>query len=183
VGSNPSAATTNFTHPHAVDESHPPNFNSLLKQIEHLSQEERNALFSIALSGKASILNSPVEGIEEWKNHMIAQGLAEGTITLYTRTIEMFLERYQMSTPRDVRNYSVQRLQKVTPTKVRNDQKALRSFFNFLEGEGLWLNNPTKGMQLLKVKRVIRQAPEKEHVDKLLTAWQGSETAIDKQMP
>jgi len=78
-----------------------------------------------------------------------------------------------MPTTRDVRNYSVQRLQEVTPTKVRNGQKALRSFFSFLEDEGLWLDNPTKGIQLLKVKRIIRQAPEKEHVDKLLGAWRG----------
>jgi len=51
---------------------------------------------------------------------MIARGLAEGTITLYTSTIKKFLDRYSMPTTRDVRNYSVQRLQQVTPTKVRN---------------------------------------------------------------
>jgi len=109
---------------------------------------------------------------------MIARGLAEGTISLYTSTTNKFLDHYPMPTTRDVRNYSVMRLQQVTPTKVRNDQKALRSFFSFLEAEGLWLDNPTKGMQLLKVKRVIRQAPEKEHVDKLLGAWQGNDCRL-----
>jgi site-specific recombinase XerD len=106
---------------------------------------------------------------------MVARGLAEGTIKLYTHTVNRFLESYPLPTTRDVRNYSVMRLQKVTPTKVRNDQKALRSFFNFLENEGFWLNNPTKGLQLLKTKKVIRQAPEKEHVDQLLRAWDGQD--------
>ena len=109
---------------------------------------------------------------------MIARGLADGTIKLYTRTIEKFLEQYPMPTARDVRNWSVQRLQVVTPTKVRNDQKALRSFFNFLENEGLWLNNPAKGLQLLKTKKVIRQAPDKEHVDRLLRAWDGQDRRL-----
>jgi len=109
---------------------------------------------------------------------MIARGLAEGTIRLYTDTVNRFVKIYPSPTPRDVRDYSVMRLEKVTPTKVRNDQKSLRSFFNFLEIEGLWLDNPTKGLQLLKTKSVIRQAPEKEHVDKLLKAWNGQERRL-----
>jgi intergrase/recombinase len=134
-------------------------FESLLKQVEQLPQKERDVLISIAQSERNSILDSPIDGLAEWKNNMIARGLAEGTITLYTRTVERFLNHFPRPTTRDFRNYSVQRLQEVTPTKVRNDQKALRSFFNFLEAEGLWLDNPTRGMQLLKVRRVIRQAP------------------------
>ena len=55
---------------------------------------------------------------------MIARGLAEGTIALYTGTVKKFLALYPVPSSRDVRNYSVQRLEKVTPIKVRNDQKA-----------------------------------------------------------
>ncbi len=33
-------------------------------------------------------------------------------------------------------------------------------------------------MQLLKARGVVRQAPEKEHVDKLLTAWQGNDCRL-----
>jgi integrase/recombinase XerD len=113
---------------------------------------------------------------------MIARGLAEGTIALYTSAVKKFLAIYPQSSIRDVRNYSVQRLEHVTPIKVRNDQKALRSFFNFLEAEGLWLENPTKGLKLLKTKKVIRQAPEKEYVDKLLLAWQGEESRLKQRL-
>ena len=74
-----------------------------------------------------------------------------------------------------MRKYSVDRLEKVSAIKVRNDQKALRSFFNFLESEGLWYDNPAKSLQLIKTNKVTRHAPDKEHVDKLLSAWDGEE--------
>ena len=140
---------------------------TLISQIAQLSQHERETLLTLSQSQSVSTLSFPADGIDDWKSHLIARGLAEGTITLYTGTVKKFLSIYPQPSIRDVRNYSVQRLEKVTPTKVRNDQKALRSFFNFLEDKGLWLDNPTKRMQLLKTKKVTRQAPDKEHVDKL----------------
>ena len=149
------------------------NFKSLLNQIAKLSREEREQLFSLA-QGKTSTLNSPAEGLVDWEADMVARGLAEGTIKMYTRTVKRFLDRYPTPTSRDIRNYSVERLQKVSPTKVRNDQKAIRSYFSFAEAEGLWVNNPAKNLRLMKVAKVIRQAPDKAGVDKLLGAWAGS---------
>jgi hypothetical protein len=107
------------------------NLSSLLKQIAQLSPEEKSELLSLLQSGKTSILSSPAEGLTDWEAEMVARGLATGTISLYTRTVKRFLDFYPTPTARDVRNYSVQRLKEVTPTKVRNDQKALRSFFSF----------------------------------------------------
>jgi integrase len=157
------------------------NIKSLLNQIAKLSPEERELLFSLA-QGKASTLNSPAEGIQDWETDMVARGLTRGTIDMYTGTVKRFLSLYPMPTSRDLRNYSVQRLQVVTPTKVRNDQKALRSFFNFLEAEGLWLANPAKSLKLIKTDKVIRQAPDKEDVDKLLGAWAGSQQRIKDRL-
>jgi len=157
-------------------------FRSLLKQIAQLSPEEKSELSSFLQSDKTSILNSPAEGLTDWGVDLTARGLAKGTITMYTRTVKRFLDLYPVPTSRDTRNYSVQRLQQVSPSKVRNDQKALRSFFTFLEDEGFWLSNPTKGMRLIKVDKVIRQAPEKEHVDQLLTAWEGSQQRLEDRL-
>jgi integrase/recombinase XerD len=156
-------------------------FKSLLNQIAKLSQEEREQLFSLA-QGKTSILKSPGEGIQDWVAEMVARGLAEGTIDMYTRTVKRFLARYPMPTSRDLRNYSVERLQEVSPTKVRNDQKALRSYFSFLEVEGLWLSNPAKSLKLIKIKKIIRQAPDKADVDKLLGAWAGSQQRMKDRL-
>jgi site-specific recombinase XerD len=157
-------------------------FKSLLKQVAQLSPEERKELLSVLQSDKSSTLSSPTEGLPDWQADMVARGLAKGTISLYTRTVKRFLDLYPMPTRRDVRNYSVQRLQEVSPSKVRNDQKSLRSFFGFLEVEGLWIDNPTKGLKLLKTDKVIRQAPEKEHVDQLLAAWGDSAQRLEDRV-
>jgi site-specific recombinase XerD len=127
-------------------------------------------------------LRTPDQGIPEYFNELTVRGLAEGTIKLYLSTVKRFLHHYPLPTSADLRTYLTRRLQQVSPTKVRNDQKALRSFFNFLEEQSLWLNNPTKGMKLIKVNRVIRQAPEKEHVDILLSAWKDSPQRIKHRL-
>ena len=46
----------------------------------------------------------------------------------------------------------------------------------------MWLDNPVKGMKLLKIAKVIRQAPDKEDVDKLLKAWRGSKRRLKERL-
>jgi site-specific recombinase XerD len=165
------------------------NIKSLLNQIAKLTPEERQLLFSLA-QGKASTLNSPAEGLEDWENDMSDRGLASGTISMYLKTVGRFLEAYPMPTARDIRAYFAQRKLTrydgrpggISPTKIRNDQKALRSFFNFLESEGLWLDNPAKGLRLTKTAKVIREAPESENVHKLLEAWTNSPQRLEEQV-
>lgn len=154
---------------------------SLLDQIAKLSPEEKELLFSQA-QGKVSTLSSPAEGLSDWLADLTVRGLAEGTVDMYTRTVKKFLARYPMPTSQDLRNYCVERLQQVSPSKVRTDQKSLRSFFNFLEVEGLWLNNPAKSLKLIKVKKVIRQAPDEASVQKLLGAWTGLKQRIKDRL-
>jgi hypothetical protein len=129
---NASAASS---PPHPTDGSPDLQFETLLKQLTQLSPEKQNALLAVITSNKSSILDCPAEGVADWKNQMIARGLADGTIQFYTRTLE---------------TTRLCDFRKPPPTKVRNDQKALRSSFNLLEAEGLWLDNPTKGMLAVK---------------------------------
>jgi integrase/recombinase XerD len=164
-------------------------FRSLLNEIAKLSQEEREQL-STLIQGKTSLLGSPAEGLKDWEAEMVARGLSKGTITMYLRSVKKFLELYPMPTSRDLRNYAVQRKETrydgkpggVSDSKIRNDQKSLRSFFNFLEGEGLWVDNPAKKLRLMKTDKVIRQAPDKENVDKLLDAWRGSQQRLEERL-
>ena len=58
----------------------------------------------------------------------------------------------------------------------------MNSFFSFLEEQGLWITNPTKGMRLIKVTKVIRKSPPKEDVQKLLAAWQGSRQRLKDRL-
>lgn len=158
---------------------------SLLDQIAKLSPEEKELLFSLA-QGKVSTLISPAEGLSDWEADMVARGLAKGTRSMYLTCVKKFLDAYPMPTSRDLRNYLVWRMSHrydgkpggVSDVKLRNDGKALRSFFNFLENEGLWLANPAKSLRLTKTARRIRQAPKPEHVNMLLDVWKDSPQRI-----
>ena len=153
------------------------NLPNILTELQALSPEEKAQLISVLQSGSQSLLSSPGEGIGDWQNAKRLEGLSEGTIELYSRTVRKVLAQYPIPTSRDIRTYLSERLKQVSPIKVRNDQKSLRSFFNFLQDEGLWLANPVAKMKLLKVAKVIRKAPDKEDVDKLLDAWSGPSNA------
>jgi len=109
-----------------------PNLNAILTNLLALSPEDKAQLISVLQSGSQSLLGSPGEGMGDWQNELRIRGLAEGSIKLYSRTVKRVLAQYPSPTSKDIRNYLADRLQQVSPTKVRNDQKALRSFFNFL---------------------------------------------------
>jgi len=161
-----------------------PNLQAILTALQKLSPQDRQIIIEALQSKPSSLLQTPGEGYEDWRNELRLRGLAEGTIELYSRTVRKLLEQYPVPTARDVRAYLAARLEKVkakelSEAKVRNDQKSLRSFFNFLEEQGLWLNNPVKHMRLMKIKKVIRQAPPAEDVNKLLQAWEGSPQRVN----
>jgi integrase/recombinase XerD len=150
------------------------NLKSVLAALQKLPQADRQRIIEALQSKPSSLLEKPADGYNDWQNELRLRGLASGTLALYGRTVRKLLERYPTPTARDVRAYLTERLGIVTPAKVRNDEKSLKSFFNFLEEQGLWLDNPVRGMRLMRVKKVIRQAPPAVDVNKLLQAWQGS---------
>ncbi len=151
---------------------------SILSSLQQLSLADRQSIIQSIQSGPTSLLGKPAEGYNDWLCDLRLRGLSHGTIELYSRTVRKLLERYTAPTNRDVRVYLAERLNAVTPTKVRNDQKSLKSFFGFLEEQSMWVSNPTKGTKLMKVAKIIRKAPPQEDVQKLLAAWQGSQNRL-----
>jgi hypothetical protein len=119
------------------------NLQSVLTSLQKLSQTDRQRIIEALQSKPSSLLGKPGDGYNDWQNELRLRGLTQGTIELYSRTVRKVLERYPLPTARDIRGYLAERLELVTPSKVRNDQKALKSFFGFLEeqGSGLWLLN------------------------------------------
>jgi len=186
AGSNPAPATKSIIKPVSQEAgfivSKGNDLSGLLSKIAQLPQSDRQLLGSLIQSKLASILATPADGMQDWQNELNIRGLSPRTVKLYTCTIKKVFEQYPNTTNQTVRAYLADRLVKVSPTKVRNDQKALKSFFNFLEEQGLWLDNPVKGMKLLRVAKVIRQAPEKEDVDKLLKAWHSSKRRLKERL-
>jgi len=186
AGSNPAPATRSITKPVSQEAgffvSKDNNLSGLLSKISRLSQDDIQLLGTLIQSKPASILVTPADGIQDWQNELNIRGLSQHTIDLYSKTVKKVIQQYPNPNNQTIRAYLADRLVAVSPTKVRNDQKALKSFFNFLQEQGLWLDNPVKGMKLLKVAKVIRQAPDKEDVDKLLKAWRGLKRRLKERL-
>ena len=144
---------------------------SILQALPQLTQDERSEILSYLNPKPQNKLEKLFDGIIDWQNELKLRGYTEGTVDLYSRTIKRYLSQDANPTPNSVRAILAERLKLVTPTKVRNDQKALKSFFDFLEHNELWLDNPVKDMKLIKVKKVIRRSPREEDVLRLLNAW------------
>jgi len=186
VGSNPTPATNEEMKAEqkcpAFFISENNDLQSLMLSVLKLSQTDRQLFNSLLQSKPASILNMPSDGIVDWQNDLNIRGLSPHTVDLYSRTIKKVLKLYPNPSSQEIRAYLADRLKVISQTKVRNDQKGLKSFFNFLEGQGLWLDNPVKGMKLMKVNTVIRQAPNKDGVDKLLNAWHSSKRRLKERL-
>jgi site-specific recombinase XerD len=185
VGSNPTPATKlNIGAEQkcsAFSVSKDNDLQSLLLSILQLPLSDRQLLDSLIKSKPASTLTSPCDGILDWQNELNIRGLSPRTVRLYSQTVKKVLTQYPSPTSQEIRAYLADRLDGVSQTKVRNDQKGLISFFNFLEGQKLWIDNPVKGMKLIKVAKVIRQSPDKEDVDKLL-AWHGTKRRLKERL-
>jgi hypothetical protein len=102
-----------------VDDS---NLQSILTALQKLSPADRQAVIQALQSGPVSILEKPADGVGDWQNDLRLRGLAEGTITLYSRTVTKLLEQNPIPTNRTVRAYLAERLKVVTPTKVRKSK-------------------------------------------------------------
>jgi len=186
AGSNPAPATKKNKKPVSQEAgffvSKDNNLSGLLSKISKLSSADMQLLGSLIQSKPASILATPSDGIKDWQNELNIRGLSPRTIRMYSATLRQVFKQYPNPISQTVRAYLADRLVAVSPTKVRNDQKGIKSFFNFLEEQGLWLDNPVKGMKLLRIAKVIRQAPDKEDVDKLLKAWHSSKRRLKERL-
>ena len=186
AGSNPAPATKKNKKPVSQEAgffiSKDTNLSGLLSKISKLSPADIQLLGSLIQSKPASILATASDGVRDWQNELNIRGLSPRTIRLYTTAVRQVFEKYPNPTSQTIRSYLADRLVAVSPTRVRNDQKGIKSFFNFLEEQGLWLDNPVKGMKLLRIAKVIRQAPDKEDVDKLLKAWHSSKRRLKERL-
>ena len=129
----------------------------LLLSILKLPQADRQLLNSLLQSKPASILTTPSNGVTDWQNDLNIRGLSPNTVDLYSRTVMKVLRVYPNPTSQQIRAYLADRLKVASQTKVRNDQKALKSFFNFLEGPGLWLDKENNRKKLIysKNKQIV----------------------------
>jgi integrase/recombinase XerD len=107
--------------------------------------------------------------VRYWVAKMKGERYAPRTVSLYRYLAESYLRRDPMPTRLGVQEYLAERMDRgVSPAMVENERKALRSLFSFLQGEGLWPQNPTEGIRRIKVPYRERLCPEQADVEKVL---------------
>ena len=73
-----------------------------------------------------------------------------------------------MPTRLSIEQHLATELDRLSPTRVAIQRKAFCSLFRFLHGAGLWHTDPTAQIEAIRVPKRTREAPEPEHVVRLL---------------
>ncbi len=110
------------------------------------------------------------EGIPLWEASLVRQSYSPGSIRLYTHYVRRLLRCDPGPTSLSIERHLANAILKgESPTAVKNELKALKSFFGYLYNQGLWPQNPTAKMKPPKVPRKETKAPTAEEVGKLFS--------------
>ena len=119
--------------------------------------------------GPAPGLQTLEEGIPLWEASLINQTYSPGTIRIYTYYVRRFLTDDPRPTSLSISKTLADELVSGTsPTAVKNELKAIRSFFGYLYDEALWPENPTRTLKPPKIAKRKVQCPSFEDVTRLL---------------
>ena len=148
--------------------------------VEHLSMPSREAVkvlirqlcknegISVPLEA-APGLQSLKDGIPLWEAWMVSQ-YRPASIRLYSHYVRHFLSEDPRPTSLSIQQRQAAKLLRgASPTAVKNELKALKSFFGYLHEQGLWLEDPVKNMRPPRVPKREVKAPSPEEVAKLLS--------------
>lgn len=114
-------------------------------------------------------LQSLEEGIPLWEAWMVPQ-YRPASIRLYSHYIRRLLSEDPRPMSLSIQQrQAAQLLKGASPTAVKNELKALKSFFGYLHDQGLWFEDPVKNMKPPRVPRREVKAPSPEEVMKLLS--------------
>ena len=110
------------------------------------------------------------EGLPLWESWLVGQSYSKGSVRLYTYYVGHLLRRDTAPTPLSVqKRLSNQLLRGISPTAVKSEFKALKSFFGYLHDQGLWPENPVRTLKPPRVPKREVKAPSPEEVLKLLS--------------
>jgi len=148
----------------ALAQMTPANQQIVLNLICGLAEKDNVPLMQTVASG----LQTPREGILLWLASMKAEQYSPRTIEEYHRVIKYYLKYDPCPTFLSIQQYLAERLGRVSSARVAMERKALRSFFKFLYGAGLWHTDPTANIKSIKVTHLERHIPTQEEIIRLL---------------
>lgn len=152
----------------------------ILEYAEHLSAPSQEALRALVKqlceneginvpSEAAPGLQILEEGIPLWEAWMVSQYMPRSA-SLYTYYVRRVLAEDPAPTSLSIQQrQAAQLVRGISPTAVKSELKALKSFFGYLWDQALWLNNPVKNMKPPRVPQREVKAPLAEEIMKLLS--------------
>lgn len=150
----------------ALQQLSPANQDLIIKMIETFAEREGIRVPKAGSMG----LTTPAEGIPIWETMLVQERYSPRTITLYRGIVNHYLKIDPIPTSLSIRAYLAGRLKDRSSARVANERKALRSFFNYLFQEGLWMSNPMNGIKSIPVTYRGRECPEPDTVMAILKA-------------
>jgi len=105
-------------------------------------------------------LDKPADGIPLWAAKLRAERRSERTVQMYGYLARRHLGKDPHPTRLGLQAYFAQRLREVSPAAASNERKAMASLFGFLKSEGLWPDDPTEGVGLVRVHYRERLCPD-----------------------
>jgi len=130
----------------------------LIKIIQQLSPNNKrlaeNLILQLAAQDGVKVNlksdhKNPIDNIPLWAAAMRSEGLSPRTIEGYTNDARMMLKLMPQPTFLDLQGYFAERLDKVTATRVNNQQKAMKSLFKYLYQFGMYPSDPAHDIKLI----------------------------------
>ena len=151
----------------------------LFESIDHLTPQSQQAVRVLVRQlceneginippDQGAHMRDLMEGITLWEAWMVPQ-CQPGTIRLYKRYIKLLLTYDPKPTAFSIQQrQAAELLGGMSATAVKNEYKAIKSFFTFIYDQGLCPSNPVKGIKPPRVPRREVKAPSPDDVRKLL---------------
>jgi len=104
-----------------------------------------------------------------WQNSLGNRGFSSGTMELYLWSVERLLANAPSPTTISIEGYIASRRQNgVSPTTVKTDIKAAKSFFGFLYDRNVIASDPTAKMEYPEIVRHEKVCPSDDEMAKFL---------------
>ena len=150
------------------------NIEALIKQLSPNSQQLVTNLIANMAKQEGIHVNlgagykPPIKNIPLWTASMKGESKSPRTIHLYVSAANNILGMFPNPTELELQEYFASRLAVVTPSRIANEQKALKSLFKFLHKHGLYPGNPVEDIPLLHGRAAEVECPSNETIMALL---------------
>ncbi len=108
--------------------------------------------------------------IPAWQNSLDSRGFSPGSMALYLRNVEHLLANVPaLTTAIAIEEYIASRRKSgISPTAIKSDLKAAKSFFGFLHERGIIASDPTAKLHHPKIVRKEKLCPTEDEMAKFL---------------